>query len=131
MLLLSLISCRDEETIAPSKTDLLTSGEWTGTSIYHNGEDITHVIMSTEDFDIRNVKIKFYKGGTYEDNNNGIISNGKWEFADNEQIIIIDKGTQDEWQLPITKLTGQELYLIDWFYNGENEKIEGEMRFKR
>ena len=129
---ITLAACKDDDDPAtPTTESLLTADEWIGNSIYANGENITALVMNTENFDIRNVKIKFSKDGTYKDDNNGKQSTGTWKYLKDEKKIILDEGTPLEWHWPVSKITKSELYLIDKFSDSKGEKLDAEMRFTK
>jgi hypothetical protein len=127
----SLTGCKDDDPVEPSIEDLLTADEWIGNSIYAKGENITELIINTEGFDIRYIKIRFSKDGTFKDDNNGLQSTGTWKYIKEEQEIILDEGTPREWHWTLSKITKSELYLVDKFSNGKGEMIEAEMRFNK
>ncbi|WP_369426438.1 hypothetical protein [Pontibacter anaerobius] len=69
--------------------------------------------MSVEEFgsDIKDIQIQFNKDGSYIHFGEGEeIGNGTWEFTADENSIIQDKGSEDEYVFDINKLTSSELY---------------------
>ncbi|TPE46071.1 hypothetical protein [Pontibacter mangrovi] len=135
---ISLVSCDDDDDgndiVAPSRMELLTQKEWYGMSLYANGQDITQMMADSIDLDLREWNLKLDKNGTYISTFDNMPSeNGKWEFANSEQEIVFDKGTQNEDKASIARLTSTELFL-DQTWQLEDEEgnpvsLAVEMRF--
>lgn len=110
-----LTSCGDDDDddfVEPSRRELLSDKAWKGTALYAESQDITQVMADSIGLDIRQLTMKFNTNGTYtSEYKNMPDDNGKWEFANNEQDIIFDKGTADENMVRIGRLTSTELYL--------------------
>ncbi|MCJ8166668.1 hypothetical protein MKJ04_17615 [Pontibacter sp. E15-1] len=69
----------------------------------------------------------FNKNGSYLFSFDGDTDNGTWEFASDEQKLVMDKGTDDEHTVDILKLTATSLN-IEWqeedLDTGEKYKVE-------
>ncbi|RDV11991.1 hypothetical protein DXT99_22945 [Pontibacter diazotrophicus] len=116
--MLTLVSC-DKDTeddvspyVSPNVT-LLTAGEWTGRSVFQNGEDQTTVFEESNQFDLSNYTAVFKRDGTYAERyENNTIADGVWEFENNERGIVLNKGTDDEYNVVISKLDEDEFFYI-------------------
>ncbi|MFD2515855.1 hypothetical protein ACFSRY_18430 [Pontibacter locisalis] len=137
LFLSTLTSCdKDDEDQEPSKRDLLTAGTWTGTAIYANGQDFTQVFIDELGYDIKKNTVKFDKAGTYVDTYERVSINGTWEFTNNEQAILFDKGDPDnEYIGEISKLDSDELFIQQDLEIEDDEgnvsTIDLEVRYKR
>jgi hypothetical protein len=134
LLVASLTGCdKDDKDKEPSKRDLLTAGKWTGSAIFVNGNDLTREFREDEDFpyDISQNTITFDKAGTYVDSYIGVSENGTWEFTNNEQALLLDKGTTNQTTLSIGMLTNSELYLTDTFNHPDLGELALEVRYVR
>ena len=120
----TLASCDKDEDKEPSKTDLLTAELWTGNSVYVNGRDESKFLRDSLQFDIRQLTTKFEKNGEYRETYGRTLL-GTWELIDNEQTILFDKGTNNEYEVKITKLTATEFY-----YEQDIEGVPFEFRFQ-
>jgi hypothetical protein len=131
LLVTSMSSCKKDEDKGPSKSDMLTAGEWRGASIWFNGTDVTRELREDEEypFDVSQLYIKFDKAGTYLDTYSGMTGNGTWEFAQNEEAILLDKGTSRESTVRVTKLTDTEFYYVESY--DESGDFDFEFRFTR
>ncbi len=136
---LSLASCGndDDDDKDPSKRALLTGGEWKGQMVLFDGVDYSDSLEAVG-LDVSNFRLLFKDDGTGTSNFLGQTSNGSWEFGSNEQSIIFGKGTADESQATIKKLTATELYLEfaadELGANDPNDPVQVEkveMRFGR
>lgn len=126
VLLVSMTSCdKDDEDKEPSKNDLLTAGLWTGNSVYVQGQDITQLLRDSADFDVRQLSTRFDKNGEYRETYGRTIV-GTWEFTNNEQRILFDKGTSQAYTVEITKLNATEFY-----YEQDIDGFPFEFRFSR
>ncbi|MFD2245294.1 hypothetical protein [Pontibacter ruber] len=106
----TLASCDDDdEDKDPSRTDLLTAGLWTGNSVYYQGQDVSQFLRDSAQFEIKDLTTRFDKNGEYRETLGRTIV-GTWEFANNEQDIIFDKGTNNELTVNVTRLTATEFY---------------------
>src|SRR5688500_12357218 len=109
---LSLTSCDDDDKEdEPSRRELLTAGEWTAFSVYRGGQDITPLLMAGG-VNVSDVKITFVDNRTYVLDFEGDKMPGTWEFTDNEQKLLLNKGiTNAEVTASINNLDISELYL--------------------
>ncbi|MHC2992842.1 hypothetical protein OB13_15100 [Pontibacter sp. HJ8] len=132
LLMTSLSGCsKDDDDNEPSQRDLLTAGQWTGVSIWAYGQDISRMFIDETGYDIKKNLVKYDKAGTYADRYERMTLSGTWEFTDNEQSILHDKGTEDEYTSRIIKLTSTELYLEQTIEFEEEEPVTLEIRFSR
>ncbi|MBD1395819.1 hypothetical protein H9Q13_01465 [Pontibacter sp. JH31] len=123
-LLLVFTSCdKDDEDKEPSRSDLLTTGLWTGSSVYIQGQDISQLLRDSANFDVRQLSTRFDKNGEYRETFGRTIV-GTWEFVNNEQEILFDKGTNQAYTVKINKLNATELY-----YEQEIDGLPFEFRF--
>jgi hypothetical protein len=123
---ITLAGCdNDDEDKDPSKTDLLTAGLWTGNSVYVQGQDITQLLRDSSKFEIKDLSTRFDKNGEYRETLGRTLV-GTWEFANNEQSILFDKGTANEYTVKITKLSATEFY-----YEQDIQGTPFEFRFLR
>jgi hypothetical protein len=131
LLVTGMSSCKKDEDKGPSKRDMLTAGQWRGASIWFNGNDVTRELREDEDFpfDVSQLYIKFDQAGTYLDTYSGRTGNGTWEFAQNEEAILLDKGTSRESTVQVTKLTDTEFYYVESY--DEAGDFDFEFRFTR
>lgn len=111
----SLVSCskEDEEVISPN-VSLLTNGAWTGSAVFSGNQDVT---QNLQNFNITKYTAKFDRDGTYVETYEGQpLTEGNWEYMNDERVILFDKGTDDEYSVVISKLTSNELnYLQSGF----------------
>jgi hypothetical protein len=129
----ALTSCDkdDEKDIEPTRTDLLSTGTWTGVAVFANGQDVTQLFKDELQYDITKNTLKFEKAGTYVDTYERTTVSGSWEFANNEQAILFDKGDPDnEYTANISKLDGQQLHLKQ-DVKIEDETVAFEIRYKQ
>jgi hypothetical protein len=132
LLVTSLSGCsKDDDDNEPSKRDLLTAGQWTGVSIWAYGQDISKMFIEELNYDIQKNIVKYDKAGTYADTYERMTLSGTWEFTDNEQFILFDKGTDDEYTSRIIKLTSTELHIEQTLEFEEEESVTLEIRFSR
>lgn len=132
LLLLSFLSgCGKDEDTGPSRTDLLTAGQWRGQSVWWDGFDITRELQEDEEFpyDVTLISILFDGRGTFLDTYDDYTSNGTWEFTDNEQSILRDRGTSYEKTIRIIKLTDTEFHYVESF--ADDGQADFEFRFIR
>ncbi len=111
ILLLSLIGCSKDKEVEPTQTDLLAAGTWTGYGIYYTGQDVSKEFRDDLGYDITKYSVKFDKAKTFLETYDGTTRTGKWEFANNEKEIILDKGTNTELVLTVLKLDAKELFV--------------------
>ncbi len=133
LLVTSLSSCGkdDDKDKEPTKRDLLTAQPWTGEAIYIFGQDQSELFKQELGFDIKQNEVRYDKDGTYSDKHGRMTFTGKWEFTNNEQSIIFDKGTEDEYTSRIMRLTAQEFYLEHMLEFEDEDPIPLEFRYKR
>jgi hypothetical protein len=60
-----------------------------------------------------------------------VSENGTWEFTNNEQALLLDKGTTNQTTLSIGMLTNSELYLTDTFNHPDLGELALEVRYVR
>jgi hypothetical protein len=102
----ALTSCsKDDDDATPSAQALLTAKQWQGNKYLIDGDDMSSFI------DIDEMFWKFDSDGSYVVEVDGDSESGKWEFASNNQQLVLDKGTADEFTLDILKLTNTSLNL--------------------
>lgn len=114
LLFVVLTSCNkdEEEQISPNLV-LLTGGTWQGAGVFVGSQDFTDEFENQSGFDFREYSTKFERDGTYTDfYQSTSVSTGTWEFINNEQGIIVDKETDDELEVTISKLTETEFNYI-------------------
>ncbi|MFD2245295.1 hypothetical protein [Pontibacter ruber] len=132
VLIVPLVSCDDDDDDAePSRRELLTSGQWTAFGLYQGNQDMTPLLVAAG-LNISDMKITFKDDGTYTATAvDGSQDSGTWEFTNNEQAILFDKGDQDnELTAVINKLDNSELFL-EGEIETDNGTMEGEIRFRR
>lgn len=125
LIISTLTSCdKDDEDKEPSRTALLTDPTWQGNRAFIDGQDVTSFI------DIDNTSFKFKTDGKYDVVLSGTPENGTWEFTNNEQKLLLDKGTNSELIVDILKLTDSNLDL-KWTEEDEDtgETYTVELRF--
>ena len=132
LLLLSFVftACdKDDDTPpAPTKTDLLTSSTWKGVGVYYMNQDVSK-IFADNGYDIQKYSIKFDKSGNYTETYDGQNTSGKWEFANNEQALLLNRGTSDEFNLRLLKLDDKNLYIEYTFKDSDGTEYILEERF--
>lgn len=113
--MLTLVSCDkddDGDNVSPNVA-LLTAGEWQGSAVYRNGEDNTSEFEELNHIDWNNHSAIFKRDGSYaqyyEDN---ALIEGMWAFENDEQVIVFDKGTDDEYSIIISKLDEDEFFYV-------------------
>lgn len=80
---------------------------------------------------VSDIKITFNDNGTYTSDFAGDQDSGTWEFTNNEQAIILDRGVQDdELTATINRLDNSELFLEGEFSTEDGTTLEGEFRFR-
>ncbi|WP_242928417.1 hypothetical protein [Pontibacter vulgaris] len=99
LFVLVLLGCGDDEDKEPSRRDLLTSTTWQANHVFLDGVDVTSRV------DLTQTSFKFEKNGNYTFKFDGNPIIGTWEFADNEQKLVLDKGTGDEENVKILLLS--------------------------
>jgi hypothetical protein len=129
LLSLSLMSCSKEKDTEPTQTDLLAAGTWTGYGIYYTGTDVTKEFRDDLGYDVTKYSIKFDKAKTFLETYDGSTRNGKWEFANGDKDIILDKGTSDEYTLTILKLDAKELF-VEYTIEIDGDEFVLEERYK-
>ena len=124
LIISTLSSCDKDDDKEPSRTALLTDPTWQGNRAFIDGQDITSLI------DIDNTSFKFKTNGTYDVVLSGTAENGTWEFTNNEQKLLLDKGTDGELPVDILRLTDSNLD-IKWTEEDEDtgEMYTVELRF--
>jgi hypothetical protein len=131
LLVTSLSGCdKDDKDKVPSKRDLLTAGEWNGQAIYVYGNNESQLFKDEIDYDIMKRKVKYDKAGTYVDRYERRSLSGTWEFTSDEQSLIFDKGTADEYTARVTSLTAKEFH-IEEIIETEEGSFPLEFRFSR
>lgn len=125
LFILILPSCDKDEDKEPSKTDFLTAGVWTGNSVYVQGQDVTQFLRDSAQFEIKDLSTRFDKNGEYRETFGRTVV-GTWEFINNEQSILFDKGTTNEYSVKVTKLTAS-----DFYYEQDFQGTPFEFRFVR
>ncbi|GHA65309.1 hypothetical protein [Pontibacter akesuensis] len=121
---LTLSSCGkdDDDDVSPN-VSLLTGGEWTGSAIYVDGEDLTDRIKEQQGFDWKAYTTTFDRDGSYVETYQGdVVVEGVWEYKNNERVILFDKDTQDEYEVVVSKLDEDEFWYI---------QDGAELRFRR
>lgn len=133
LLVASLTGCGkdDDKDTEPTKRDLLTAGEWNGQAIYISGNDASQLFIDQIGFDITKNKVKYDRAGTYVDSYERRSINGTWEFTSDEQSLIFDKGTDDEYTARIIRLTATEFYIEQILEFEEEDPLPLEIRFTR
>lgn len=133
LLVAGLSSCGkdDDKDKEPTKRDLLTAGEWTGQAIYIFGNDASQLFIDQLGYDITKNKVKYDKAGTYVDSYERRSVNGTWEFTNDEQSLIFDKGTSDENTVRIVRLTATEFYIEQIIEFEDEDPLPLEIRFTR
>ncbi|GAB3203277.1 hypothetical protein ABID22_000933 [Pontibacter aydingkolensis] len=130
LLTVAFTSCdkdKDEDP-APTNTDFLTAGTWKGFGIYYAGQNLTNE-FAEDGYDMTKYSLRFEKNGNFTETYDGSSSPGKWEFANNEKTILLNKGTSDEFPLTVNKLDAQELY-IEYTIEFDGDEYILEERFK-
>lgn len=131
LFMVSLTSCDKDEDEGLSKTELLTGGEWTGDQIWMLGKNVTEELKAYN-VSASKTKINFKKDGSYTTKYDGdVMEEGDWEFGSGEKVIITDKGTSDETEYKVNKLTSSELHLEGLFPIDESAEMSMEVRLKR
>ncbi|SFF92450.1 hypothetical protein [Pontibacter chinhatensis] len=109
----SLSSCKDDDDDVSPNVSLLTNGEWTGSAVFINGDDLTAEFEAEYGIDLTRYTSKFERDGKYVDKYAGTtMVEGAWEFENGERIIIFDKGTSTEYTVVISKLDEDELFYM-------------------
>jgi len=116
LFLTTLASCSKDDDAEPSKTTLLTSKTWVANQVLVDSINRTNEF----DFDIQSIKYTFEERGVYLYTYNGSVSNGTWEFTDNETKILFDKGTSYEASSDLVKLSSTSLTLSSKVTNPAN-----------
>lgn len=130
ILTVPLASCDDDDDDQPSRRQLLTSSQWTAFAVYQNGQDITP-LLGIAGINVNDIKINFNDNSTYTLDFAGDQDSGTWEFTNNEQAIIFDRGMQnDELTATVNRLDNSELYLEGEFSTDDGTTLEGEFRFR-
>ncbi|MBJ6118518.1 hypothetical protein JAO76_09970 [Pontibacter sp. BT310] len=109
-----LASCGkdDDDDVSPN-VSMLTAGVWEGSAIIIEGEDVTADILESDGFDWTLYTTEFEREGTYNESYDGDPQiDGKWEFQNNERIIVFEKGTDDEYYVVVAKLDEDELWYV-------------------
>jgi hypothetical protein len=102
----------DDDDVSPN-ISMLTAGVWTGSAIIFEGEDVTADILESDGFDWTLYTTEFEREGTYNESYDGDTQiDGKWEFQNNERIIVFEKGTDDEYYVVVAKLDEDELWYV-------------------
>jgi len=108
MALLALSSCKDDDDAATkSKTDLLVQNTWKYKAILP-ANDLGAQILSLF---YKDSEYSFKTDKTYSGTLITLPVTGKWEFAENETQLILDKGDQDEMKFKIKTLNDSNLEL--------------------
>lgn len=130
-LFVGLSSCDKDEDKEPTRSELLTGGTWSGFAVYADNQDVTQLFKEELEYDITKNTLKFNSDGTYADTYERVTVSGTWEFTNNEQSILFDKGDIDnEYTAKVSKLDGQDLYLQQDI-TLDDETITLEVRYKR
>lgn len=113
--------CDKDDDKEPTRTALLTSQVWQGNRAFVDDQDVTSFI------DMDNTTMLFKTDGTYNIVISGTPNTGTWEFTSNEQKLLLDKGTNEEFTIDILKLTATNLD-VEWTEDdpdtGETHTIE-------
>ncbi len=121
LFVLVMMGCGDDDDDEPSRRALLTAGTWQANRVFVDGNDVSNAI------DLNQTNIRFNTDGTYTWVFDGDPIQGEWEFADNEQKIVFDEGTNAEETVNILELSATVLNLeieeVDPA-TGVNHKIE-------
>jgi hypothetical protein len=123
--LLALASCKKDDDPAPkSKTELLTANTWKFSSVTTSDADIQTFLTAF----LTGSEITYKKDFTYTSTTllSTDVTTGKWEFADNETAILLDKGTSDEDKQTILKLDGSNLELK---FDDSSLSVEATVKF--
>ncbi|MBB6612020.1 hypothetical protein H7F15_13300 [Pontibacter sp. Tf4] len=118
LLPLFLVSCGNDDDDDPAdnvspNVALLTAGVWTGDAIIIEGEDVTDEILEDQEFDFRLYTTEFERDGTYNESYDGDTQvDGKWEFQNDERIIVFEKGTATEYYVVVAKLDEDEFFYV-------------------
>jgi hypothetical protein len=143
LLAAAAVSCDDDDDdVEPSRMELLTAGTWTGAAIFVGGSDFTEFFKNLEDepWDITTWRLNFNRNGTYTIQGDWLEPSpygGTWEFLNNEQAILFNKGVLDangeltEEIATIRRLSSSELYLDMDVGDEDGSTMEGEIRFRR
>lgn len=124
------VGCKKDKDTEPTRLDLLTVGEWRGDAIYIYGENETDWYLEVSGYDIKKNTVKYDRAGTYGDRYERVTINGDWEFSNNEQSILYDKGTEDEYTARIIKLSPNELQ-VEILVGPEDDPLPLEVHFIR
>jgi hypothetical protein len=128
LLVLTLIfGCKkeDESENEPLRTkfDLLTSNGWRITNFLINGTDSTAALFSTCELDNifnynSNYTYSIDEGPTKcQVGNPQIIETGVWAFANNQNLLVLEPGSNSEATYTILELTNANLKLEESFYD--------------
>ena len=98
VILFDLSSCETVEP-EPSKFEILTANTWKMTKVILDGEDV-----SNSSSGIMLLHLTFNSDGTYVETAGTFTNQGVWEFTDDENTIVLDKGLSDEESLEIIEL---------------------------
>lgn len=110
--LLTITSCGDdkEDSVSPN-IKRLTVNDWIGNAVFVDNVDRTADFKQQSGLDITKYKSTFTQEGNYEDFYDGSsIVKGTWEYANDERVIIFDKGKNDEYSVVISKLDDNALW---------------------
>ncbi|MCC9137690.1 lipocalin family protein [Pontibacter silvestris] len=114
LLTLTFISCsdddNDEDTVEPSRVELLTAAIWNGNKITSENPIATPLLPSAE-----SITIKFNEDGTYvatfEYDNTPYEVPGNWELTDDTIVLNLGLGDYMFREADITELTSTNLTL--------------------
>ncbi|MER2997127.1 hypothetical protein [Pontibacter populi] len=110
---LFLVSCDDDDDDVNPNVSMLTAGVWAGNAIYFNDEDVTDEILEDEGFDWTLYTSEFKRDGTYNEKYDGdVVAEGKWEYQNNDRVIVFDETGGDEYTVVISKLDNDELFYV-------------------
>jgi hypothetical protein len=125
----SFSSCKKEKDTEPSRKELLTSGQWTGHKIYMYGQDITHLYKEQMNWDMSKNIMKYDAKGTFTDTYEKTTRSGTWEFIENEEKILHNKGEDDELIVTIKTLSAKQFIAVfEFMHQGQVVVMENEYK---
>lgn len=129
----STVGCGDDD-VEPTRTDILTAGEWTGFAVYSSGNDITQLLMLLpEPLDIRTWKLDLNSDGTFSlegDRLDPSPYTGNWRLSDDEQSILFNENEPDSQTADIENISSNELFL-NMNLEVDGTEYDAEIRFRR
>ncbi|MCC9168386.1 DUF5004 domain-containing protein [Pontibacter harenae] len=111
LIMLTAVSCskenEKEDDVEPNKYELLTANTWQGNRIFIEGQDWSSL------FDMDDTNMTFNKNGTYVYLLGGETNEGTWELTADDQKLLMNKNTEEEFSVDILTLTNSNLN-ITW-----------------